>query len=391
MAARYSPLEMIARLVSFDTVSARSNLPLIDFVEAYLKEHGIPFWKAFNASGDKAALLATIGPSDRAGVCLSGHTDVVPVDDQIWTTPAFTPVLRDGRLYGRGTCDMKGFIGTALALAPDFAARGLKIPIHLCLSYDEEVTCLGSLDLIARFGQDIPMPRACIVGEPTGMDVVDAQKSLCVYTTVITGRAAHSSMPERGAHALFAAARFTGELERYAEELKRRGDPSGRFDPAYSTLHAGLFQAGEAINIIPSLAKIQWECRGVPFFDQAEALDHMREFAEREILPRLQAVAPDAAVTTRMTATVPALAPDPGSFAETLALRLAGRNRTQAVSYGTEAGQFQRHGIPTVICGPGSIEQAHQPDEWIALDEIAACEAFLRRLATELSDQSRVL
>ena len=382
---RLSPAEMTARLVSFDTVSDRSNLALIDFVAGYLSRHGVDSLRLPNAAGDKAALFATIGPADRGGVCLSGHVDVVPVAEQAWTGDPFAAVIRDGRLYGRGTCDMKGFVATALALVPEFQAAGLKAPIHLCLSYDEEVTCYGSLDMIRRFGQDMPMPVACIVGEPTGMEVVDAQKSLATYTTTVTGRPAHSAMPALGANALHAAAHIVAELDRIADELRARGDPSGRFDPAYSTVQAGLFQGGEAINIVPSRATIVWECRGVPSLPLDEVENRIRQFGRNVVEPRLKAAAPDAAVVTELGVLVPALAPDPGSAAETLALRLAGRNRTLAVSYGTEAGHFQQAGVPTVICGPGSIEQAHHADEWIALSELEACAGFLRRLAADLA------
>ena len=380
-----TPLEMTARLVSFDTVSSRSNLALIDFVADYLAAHGVGSIRLPNEAGDKAALFATIGPADRPGICLNGHVDVVPVEGQAWSSPPFEPRLADGRLYGRGTCDMKGFVATALALVPELLAADLKAPIHLLFSYDEEITCFGSLDGIRRFGKEVAMPFACIVGEPTLMDVVDAQKSLSSYVTRVTGRPAHSAMPALGANALYAAARIVVELEAIADELREAGDPSGRFDPAYSTVQVGLFNGGKAVNIVPDEARIVWECRGVPSLGLDVIPDRIRAFSREVVLPRLTRVAADAAITTELQVRVPALASDPGSHAETLALRLAGRNRTQAVSYGTEAGHFQLAGVPTVICGPGSIEQAHRADEWIALSELEACAAFLRRLADALS------
>lgn len=379
-----TPAEMTARLVAFDTVSTRSNLGLIDFVADYLAGHGIESLRLPNETGDKAALFATIGPPDRGGVCLSGHVDVVPVEGQAWTSPPFEARLDDGRLYGRGTCDMKGFVATALALVPDFVKADLKTPIHLCLSYDEEVTCLGSLDAIRRFGRDLPLPRACIVGEPTLMQVVDAQKSLSTYVTTITGRPAHSSMPALGANALHAAARIIAELDTIADELRERGDPSGRFEPGYSTVQCGLINAGEAINIVPAHASFVWECRGVPSLPLDEVFERIRRFGREVIEPRLKATASESRVTTELDITVPPLAPDPGSFAETLALRLANQNSTHAVSYGTEAGHFQLSGVPTVICGPGSIEQGHRADEWIAVSQLEACAGFLRRLAASL-------
>ena len=379
-----TPAEMTARLVAFDTVSSRSNLGLIDFVADYLAGHGIESLRLPNEAGDKAALFATIGPRDRGGVCLSGHVDVVPVEGQAWTSPPFEARLDDGRLYGRGTCDMKGFVATALALVPDFLKADLKTPIHFCLSYDEEVTCLGSLDAIRRFGKDLPLPRACIVGEPTLMQVVDAQKSLSTYVTTISGRPAHSSMPALGANALHAAARIITELDTIADELRERGDPSGRFVPGYSTVQCGLINAGEAINIVPAHASFVWECRGVPSLPLDEVLERIRRFGRQVIEPRLKATASESRVTTELDITVPPLSPDPGSFAETLALRLANQNSTHAVSYGTEAGHFQLSGVPTVICGPGSIEQGHRADEWIAVSQLEACAGFLRRLAASL-------
>jgi acetylornithine deacetylase len=384
-ATRYSPIEMTARLVSFDTVSAGSNLALIDFVADYLAAHGVPAVRLPNADGSKAALLATIGPADRPGVVLSGHVDVVPVEGQSWTSAPFEARLADGRLYGRGTCDMKGFVGTALALVPEFLAAGLKEPIHLAISYDEEITCLGSLDMIARFGRQMPMPRACIVGEPTLMAVVDAQKSLSSYITTVIGRPAHSAMPALGANALHAAARIIAHLDDIADELREAGDDTGRFDPAYSTVQAGLLTAGKAINIVPDEARIVWECRGVPSLPVEFVPDRIRAYSDDVVLLRLRQNAPEASIVTVRDISVPPLAPDAGSQAETLALYLAGRNGTQAVSYGTEAGHFQLAGVPTVICGPGSIKQAHGADEWMALSEFEACAAFLRRLAATLA------
>lgn len=384
-APRYTPAELTAKLIAFDTVSSRSNLALVDFIADYLAAHGVEALRLPNAAGDKAALFATIGPADRGGVVLSGHVDVVPVEGQAWSSPAFEARLADGRLYGRGTCDMKGFVATALALVPEFLTAGLKEPIHLAISYDEEISCLGSLDMIRRFDNDMPMPRACIVGEPTLMDVVDAQKSLSAYVTVVAGRPAHSAMPALGANALHAAARIITHLDDIADELRDAGDASGRFDPAYSTVQAGLIKAGKAINIVPDEARIVWECRGLPALPENFVRNRIRAFSEEVVLPRLQRNAPEASITTELDVSVPALAPDPGSYAETLALRLVGHNRTQAVSYGTEAGHFQLAGVPTVICGPGSIKQAHGADEWIALSELEACATFLRRLAQSLA------
>ncbi|WP_284311308.1 acetylornithine deacetylase [Labrys miyagiensis] len=385
-APRYTPVELTAKLVAFDSISSRSNLALIDFIADYLAAHGVEAIRLPNPAGDKAALFATIGPVDKPGVVLSGHVDVVPVEGQAWSSSPFEARLADDRLYGRGTCDMKGFVATALALVPEFLTMGLKEPIHLAISYDEEINCLGSLDMIRRFGTEMPLPRACIVGEPTLMEVVDAQKSLSGYVTLVTGRPAHSAMPALGANALHAAARIIVHLDDIADELRAAGDGSGRFDPAYSTVQAGLLTAGTAINIVPDEARIVWECRGLPSLPVAFVPDRIRAFSREVVLPRLRQNAPEADIVTMQDVSVPPLAPDPGSQAETLALYLAGRNGTQAVSYGTEAGHFQLAGVPTVICGPGSIKQAHGADEWMALSEFEACAGFLRRLAATLAD-----
>lgn len=380
----YTPAEMTARLIAFDTVSHRTNLPLIDFVEDYLAAHGLRSFKAMNEAGDKAALFATIGPTDKGGVCLSGHVDVVPVEGQDWSSSPFEARIADGRLYGRGSCDMKGFVATALALVPEWQRMPLRAPIHLAISYDEEVSCLGSLGLIEKFGHDLPKPVACIVGEPTLMQVVDAHKSVAGYETLVTGRAAHSALPALGANAIHAAALVVSELDRLAGVLRDRGDPSGRFTPGYSTLQVGTISGGEAINIVPALARLVWEVRGLPSLDRAEIPALVDEFCRSHVAPRLVAAAAEAGVATKEYVFVPGLAPDPGSIAEQLALRLAGRNHTETVSYGTEAGHFQSAGVPTVVCGPGSIEQAHRADEFIALAQLEACTDFLRKLANNL-------
>jgi acetylornithine deacetylase len=229
--ARLTPLELLDRLVGFDTESSRSNLELIDFVVGYLESWKVPVVRSFNRDGDKAALFATIGPADRGGIVLSGHTDVVPVTGQAWSSDPFRLRVADGRAYGRGSVDMKGFAALALALVPDWLDAGLATPIHILLSYDEETTCLGPVDLIERFGRDLPRPRAAIVGEPTGLEVADAQKSIVTLMTTVHGFEAHSSKPGLGANAVMAAAELVCELNRIGDEMIARGDPTGRFDP----------------------------------------------------------------------------------------------------------------------------------------------------------------
>jgi acetylornithine deacetylase len=378
----YAPLDMLARLVAFDTVSHKSNLDLIAFVEGYLASWGVASTRIPNATGDKAALFATIGPQDRGGVLLSGHTDVVPVEGQAWSRDPFTLHVEDGRAYGRGAVDMKGFIALALALVPDFLAADLKTPIHLFFSYDEEVTCLGVVDGIARMGKDLPRPRAVIVGEPTSLDLADAHKGIRTFFTTITGVAAHSSKPHLGASAVHAGTRLAAGLVAMADEREGRLDPSGRFDPPYDTVHLGKFHGGIARNILADRCDLSWEVRTLPGSDPEDVPARFKGLSD-EVLGRMRKTAPSATIETVMSSDVPGLAPDPGSEAETLVMRLAGRNSTIAVAYATEAGHFQRAGLPTIVCGPGSIDQAHQPDEFITLEQFAAGEAFMRRLLAE--------
>ncbi len=377
---RLTPLEMLERLVSFDTESAKSNLPLIDFVEAYLRSWDVPYVRVPNAAGDKAALYATIGPQDRGGVVLSGHTDVVPVAGQTWTIDPFRLRVADGRIYGRGAVDMKGFDALALALIPEFQAADLKTPIHVMLSYDEETTCLGVVDLIRRLGHDLPLPQAVIVGEPTELAVVDAHKSVVTFRTAVHGFEAHSSKPYLGASAVMTAADLVSELNRIADEMMERPDPSGRFDPAYTTVHVGTIHGGNARNILAKECHFHWEFRGLPSLDPGEIPSRFERFANEVALKRLNRFGPFGRIVTELEASVPGLAPDPGSPAEALAMRLAGRNHTETVPFGTEAGHYQAAGIPTVVCGPGSIDQAHQPDEYITVEQFEAGAAFMRRL-----------
>jgi acetylornithine deacetylase len=378
---RLTPLEMLAKLVSFDTVSSKSNLPLVEFVETYLQSWNVPYLRLPNEAGDKAAIYATVGPQDRGGIVLSGHTDVVPVTGQAWTTDPFVLRVENGRAYGRGAVDMKAFDALALALVPEFQAAGLKTPIHIMLSYDEETTCLGVVDAIRRLGHDLPLPKAAIVGEPTSLEVVDAHKSVVTFTTRVHGFEAHSSKPYLGASAVMTAAELIGELNRIADEMMERGDPSGRFDPPYTTVHVGIVNGGTARNIMAKACSFHWEFRGLPSLDPQEIPDRLDRFVREVALKRLNRFGEFGRIETQLEVAVPGLAPEPGSAAETLALRLAGRNRTQTVPFGTEAGHYQAAGIPTVVCGPGSIDQAHQPDEYITLEQLEAGAAFLRRLA----------
>ncbi len=377
-------MTLLARLVAFDTESQKSNLDLIDLVAAHCREHDVPVVLAPNRDGTKSALLATIGPMVDGGIVLSGHTDVVPVAGQAWTSDPFTMRRDGGRLYGRGTCDMKGFDALVLAMIPEFKAANLPVPIHIVLSYDEEVTCLGSMDTIARFGIDLPTPRAVIVGEPTSLQVADSHKSVCTYRTTVEGQEAHSAKPALGAHAIAAAAEIVCELTRLGLRFEQEGDRTGRFDPAYSTVHVGLINGGTARNILAKRCELLWEFRGLPWVPLDTAQRHIERYVETAALPFLRRYGHEGRITTDVEVEVPGLDAEPGSVAEALALRAARANRTVSVSFATEGGRFQQAGLPTVICGPGSIDQAHQPDEFIEVSQLEAGIGFLRRLIAEL-------
>ena len=377
-------LNMLERLIGFDTESAKSNLGLVAFVEDYLKSLRVAYVKIPNAAGDKAALFASVGGNRDGGIVLSGHTDVVPVAGQAWTSDPFKLRREADRVYGRGACDMKGFDAICLAMIPEFQQARLTSPVHILLSYDEETTCRGPLDTIARFGANLPRPGAVLVGEPTSMQVADAHKSVAGYSTVVHGHEAHSSKPSLGASAVEAACDLVTELYRFGGELAVRGDPSGRFDPPASTVHVGTIQGGTARNILAKLCAFRWEFRALPGVEQNLALRRLEEYAARVAIPQLTRHTKDAFIETLTEVEVPGLKPESGSIAEVLALKAAQSNRTIAVPFASEAGQFQLANVPTVVCGPGSIGQAHQPDEYIEIAQIEACIAFMRRLAAEL-------
>jgi acetylornithine deacetylase len=377
-------IALLDRLVGFDTESSRSNLPLIDFVEDYLFGLNARFTRIPNPAGDKAALFVTFGPDADGGVVLSGHTDVVPVVGQKWTSPPFTLRREGDRLFGRGTCDMKGFDALCLAMAPEFLAAPLKKPIHIMLSYDEETSCAGCLDTLSRFGEDLPRPALAIIGEPTMMQVADAHKSIATYRTHVTGHEAHSSKPWLGVSAVHIACELVATLEKIGEELQYDRDPHGRFQPAFSTVHVGMIQGGTARNIMARDCEFHWEFRGLPHTPQDAALSRFRAASDALAAERFKQF-PDARIETFVEIEAPGLAAGTDSPAATLALALSRANHTIAVPYATEAGQFQARGVNAVICGPGSIDQAHQPDEYIDIAQLAEGVAFLRRLTSQLS------
>jgi acetylornithine deacetylase len=375
--------EMLESLVAFDTTSRNSNLDLIAFAQEALQKAGAPARLTYDADKRKANLFATLGPMGDGGYVLSGHTDVVPVDGQDWSSDPFEANVRDGKLYARGAADMKGFIAVALALAPEFANLALKRPLHFALSFDEEVGCVGVRRLIADLEAANIRPALAIIGEPTEMRVVGAHKAGAVIETIARGRAAHSSTPGEGASAVMMIGEFIGALAKLGEELASERD--AYFDPPYTTLQANVFSGGTAVNVLAPEAKVSWEYRALP--DQnPEAIMASVAKAADNIAERYKAGAPKARFETTIRSAYPGLKRDLDSPAVRLACVLSGSNDVHAVSYGTEAGLFQDAGIPAVICGPGSIAQGHKADEFVALDQLDACAAFLRKVARKATE-----
>lgn len=381
---RRTAVELLADLVAFNTVSARSNLELIEYVEDYLVGWGLGSTRVASDEGSKANLFATIGPAERPGVVLSGHTDVVPVANQLWDTDPFELTRRtvdgEARLVGRGAADMKGFIAAVLAMVPDFVEAGLKTPVHLAFSYDEEIGCLGVGRMIARMCADLVTPQLVIIGEPTSMQIVTAHKGIQGFRTEITGVAAHSSAPHLGVNAITYAAEIIRFLTDLAAQKQAEGDPANGFQPPWTTFNVGQIQGGEALNIIPEHCAFNWEFRPVPDEDTEALKARFDAFVAEQIEPRLRAENPSASIVTRPLAAVPPLRRQDNSPAERLARHLTGANATHTAAYVAEASQFQASGIPAVLCGPGNIAQAHQANEWIALDQLNECTKFLHRL-----------
>ncbi|MEL6238743.1 MAG: acetylornithine deacetylase [Pseudomonadota bacterium] len=378
-------IEWIARLVRHDTTSRNSNLNLIEDVETYLAQHGVRSTRVSNADGDKANLYFSVGPAVEGGVVLSGHTDVVPVDGQPWDTDPWTVIEKDDRLFGRGTADMKSFSAIGLSLLPDMLAADLKRPIHFALSYDEEVGLLGAPAMISEIKRLVPAPVAVIVGEPTNMQVVDGQKGIAVLRTEITGHEAHSSQPHRGASAIMAAGRLIAKIAEMTERRKRAARSDSPFTPAYTTMSVGVIEGGTAANILARHCSFTWDVRLIPG-DSLAAICEEFDAEAAAVLAEMRAIAPDCAIITHKLADGPALMPEEHNPAAELAHKLTGANGRNSVSYAAEAGQFQQAGFSTVICGPGSIDQAHQPNEFITLGQVAQGTQFMRNLIRHLSD-----
>ncbi|MDF1872897.1 acetylornithine deacetylase [Vannielia sp.] len=385
MDALQNTLDLLADLVAFPTVSSESNLAIIHLLADRLESAGARVEVMVDDSGKKANLYATLGPDEPGGVLLSGHSDVVPVAGQDWSSDPFRMEAREGRLYGRGTCDMKGFIAAAVTMAPRLAPHCTARPLHFAFTHDEEVGCLGAKALAEILATKQTLPTIAVIGEPTGMQLVEGHKGCCEYTTRFEGRAGHGSDPAAGVNAVEYAVRYVARLMEIKEALKGRAPPESRFDPPWTTVNTGGLQGGSVHNVIPSQAEVLWEMRPVIEADAQFVRGEMRRYAEEVLLPLMREVAPEAAITTEVVGEVGGLEPMDDGAAAALVRALTGANGGGLVPFNTEAGIFQNLGMDVVICGPGHIEQAHKPDEYLEISQLSQCLAMLDRLAPRLT------
>lgn len=374
---------ILGDLIAFESVSQRSNLDIVDYIGALLRTAGAPYRLIPNAAGDKASILATIGPVDRPGIVLSAHTDVVPVEGQDWSSPPFAATLRDGRLYGRGSSDMKGFVASVLAYVPVFAASVRAMPVHLAFSYDEEIGCAGAPDLVAAVAALPVRPSLCIVGEPTGMRVAYAHKGKLARRVTVLGRGGHSALPHRAANAVEAAASIACDLAALGAELRVVSNEA--FDPPWSSVHVGSLHGGGALNLVPDRAVLEFEVRTLPGTDAMDLIARIDAILERA-RRRIREQAPEADVRVEEISAYPGLDTPANSAAVEMARELAACDAAPlTLAFGTEAGLYAEAGIPTVVCGPGDISRAHKADEWIGLDELAVAGRMMQRLADRVS------
>jgi acetylornithine deacetylase len=381
-------VDLLGSLVAFDTRSSESNLPLIKFVQSYLLEHGIDSSLTFDASGKKTNLYATIGAGGRGGICLSGHTDVVPVAGQPWTVPAFELTRAADRVFGRGTADMKGFLACVLASVPYFVANQGDVPIHLAFSYDEEVGCLGVRGLLRELEMAEAKPLACIIGEPTSMQVAVAHKGKRAYRCCVRGLAGHSALPQLGVNAVDFAAEFVCHLRREAARLREQGVHDDLFEPPYSTLHTGRFVGGTAVNVIPDRAELDFEIRNLPSDDPEKVIAAARDFSENELAAEMRRTYSESGIDWTELTSYPALADQASArWLRDMVCDLAGDHALRTLSFGSEGGLFQAIGIPTVVCGPGSIEQGHKADEYVTLEQLSRCLDFMQALCERVRSE----
>lgn len=380
-----SSVSLLSELIGFDTTSRLSNLKLIEFVQAYLEDFGITSELTWNGERSKANLFATIGDSDQPGIVLSGHTDVVPVDGQDWSSDPFNAEHRDGRVYGRGSCDMKGFIAVCLGRVPRIIHANRQIPIHLAFSYDEEVGCVGVQSLIAEMHKRPVLPKACIIGEPTSMGVIRAHKGMLFKRCNISGKSAHSSLVDQGVNAVTAAAKTISYIDSVADRIKQQGPFDQQFDPPYTTLHCGVIHGGTANNIIPESCQFDFEIRNLPDQPTLPVFAEVEKYTRDQLEPAMKAVSRESGFEWTTLAEYPGMNTDASEQVIQMVSNLLDDFRKPGkVSYGTEGGHFQAAGVPTVICGPGSIEQAHKPNEYVDVDQLHRCEQFIDALIETL-------
>lgn len=380
--------EMLEQLVAFNTTSRESNLALIEFVGRYLTGLGVDYELIHNAEGSKANLYARLGPPGHGGVMLSGHSDVVPVDGQNWSVPPFALTERDGKLYGRGTADMKGFIACILAAIPHFLAQPLAQPLHLAISYDEEVGCLGVRTLLDALSHRADKPAICLIGEPTELQPVLGHKGKLGVRCEVQGAACHSAYAPQGVNAIEYAAKLIHHLTLIGQRLAAPEHHDARFDPPFTTVQTGLIQGGRALNIVPADCTFDFEVRTLPQDDAQEVARELESYAQCELLPTMHAVNRDAAIRFYPISSYPGVYTAAQSAAARLVAHLTGSEKFSTVAFGTEGGLFHQSGIPSVICGPGSMAQGHKPDEFITIEQLNACDALLRRLATWMCQKS---
>lgn len=372
---------ILAKLVGFDTISDRSNLPLIDYIESYLASLGISGERIVDETGQKASLWVTVGPEDKPGLVLSGHTDVVPVAGQDWTHDPFELIERDGKLYGRGTTDMKGFVAVCLAMVPEMVAADLKTPINLAISYDEEIGCVGVRPMLGEVARKPVQPLGCFVGEPTRMQVIIGHKGKHGVRATFRGLARHSSIAPDGVNAIEYAAELISEIRRRAALLPAEVEPGSLYDVPHSTLLTSIVRGGAALNIVPDHCVVEFECRGIGITESREVTDAIIAWAKAEIEPTMRARHPDCGIDFDEILDYPALDTPADAPIVTLAKQLAGRNDHAKVAFGTEASLFvSMADVPSVVVGPGGIAQAHTPDEFVEMSQLESCGEFVARL-----------
>jgi acetylornithine deacetylase len=389
-ASQAQPLSLpwIEKLIGFDTTSRESNLGLIETVRDYLQHAGIAAVLTHDADGRKANLFATVAAHDGrtdGGIVLSGHTDVVPVNGQPWDTDPFKPVVKDGKLYGRGACDMKGFIGVSLALLPEMQAARLRQPLHFALSYDEEVGCVGAPVMLADLKRRGIRLDGCVVGEPTSMRPIVAHKGINAYKCCVRGHAAHSSLTPKGVNAIEYAARLICHIRDVANAMRDQGPYDEAFDVPFSTAQTGLISGGIALNTVPSLCEFTFEYRNLPPVDPATIFAKIEQYAREQLEPEMRRLQAHTSIQFTQVAAAPAFDAAEQDAITQLVRALTGNQNQLKVAYGTEAGLFQAAGVPSIVCGPGDIEQAHKPNEFVALEQIEACESFTRKLIKSMA------